>query len=62
MVITYSKVCKPGYVANSAHGQLNMEKLKIDMSLSLYAPENLVSRDGFGRPVPCQPAHFPHSS
>ena len=25
------------------------------------APENLVSRDGFDRPVPRQPAHSPHS-
>ena len=24
-------------------------------------PENLVSRDGFGSPVPCQPAHSPYS-
>ena len=24
-------------------------------------PEVLVSRDGFGRPVPLQPAHSPHS-
>ena len=30
------------------------------MSISLYAfaPENLVSRDGFGSPVPRQPAHL----
>ena len=25
---------------------------------SPFAPENLVSRDGFGRPVPRQPAHL----
>ena len=31
---------------------------KIDISLSPFAPENLVSRDGFGSPVPRQPAHF----
>ena len=29
---------------------------KINISLSPFAPENLVSRDGFGSPVPCQPA------
>ena len=29
-------------------------------SLSPFAPENLVSRDGFGSPVPHQPAH-PHT-
>ena len=27
-------------------------------SLSTFAPENLVSRDGFGSPVPHQPAHL----
>ena len=30
----------------------------MNISLSRFAPENLVSRDGFGRPVPLQPAHF----
>ena len=30
-------------------------------SLSPSAPENLVPRDRFGRSVPRQPAHFPHS-
>ena len=33
----------------------------MDFSLSPFAPKNLVSRDGFGRPVPRQPAHSPHS-
>ena len=28
------------------------------ISLSPFAPENLVSRDGFGSPVPRQPAHL----
>ena len=28
------------------------------MNISLCAPENLVSRDGFGSPVPRQPAHL----
>ena len=31
---------------------------KIYISLSAFAPENLVSRDGFGSPVPRQPAHL----
>ena len=31
---------------------------KINISLSAFAPENLVSRDGFGSPVPPQPAHL----
>ena len=31
---------------------------KINISLSAFAPEKLVSRDGFGSPVPRQPAHL----
>ena len=31
---------------------------KINSSLSPFAPENLVSRHGFGSPVPRQPAHL----
>ena len=31
---------------------------KMNISLSAFAPENLVSRDGFGSPVPRQPAHL----
>ena len=30
----------------------------MNISLSPFAPENLVSRDGFGSPVPRQPAHL----
>ena len=33
---------------------------KMNISLSLFAPEILVSRDRFGRPVPRQPAHSLH--
>ena len=33
-------------------------KGKVNISLSLFAPENLGSRDVFGRPVPRQCAHF----
>ena len=55
---TYSKgKDQPGKVANPAHGQLNGENDFI-FSLSVFAPENLVSRDGFGSPVPRQPAHL----
>ena len=46
---------QPGKVANPARGELNKGKTK---SLSAFAPENLVSRDGFGSPVPRQPAHL----
>ena len=53
---TYSKsMDQPGKVANPARGELNRE---IDISLSAFAPENLVSRDGFGSPVPSQSAHL----
>ena len=31
---------------------------KLNISLSAFAPENLVPRDGFGSPVPRQPAHL----
>ena len=33
----------------------------MNFSLSPFAPENLISRDEFGRPVPPQSAHSPHS-
>ena len=56
MVITYNKVKdQPGKVANPARGQLNRGKKKY---LSLFAPEDLVSRDAFGSPLPRQPAHL----
>ena len=57
MVITYSKsIDQSGKVANPpARGQLNREN---DFSpvVSPFAPENMISRDGFGSPVPRQPA------
>ena len=48
---------QPCKVANPARGQLNREN---NIPLSPFAPENLVSRDGFSRPVPRrpQPAHL----
>ena len=46
---------QPGKVANPARGQLNR---KNNIPLSLCVPENLVSRNGFSRPVPRQPAHL----
>ena len=58
MVITYinsKSMDQPGKVANHARGQLNRE---MNISLSPFALENLVSRDGFGSPVPPQPAHL----
>ena len=39
----------------------SQQNKEIDFSLSPFAPENLISRDGFGHPVPRKPAHFPHS-
>ena len=46
---------QPVKVANPARGQLNREN---NIPLSPCVPENLVSRDGFSRPVPRQPAHL----
>ena len=46
---------QPGKVVNPARGQLNR---KNENSLSAFAPENLVSRDGFGSFVPRQSAHL----
>ena len=46
---------QPGKVANLARGQLNWENV---FSLSPFAPENLVSRDGFDSPVPRQFAYL----
>ena len=46
---------QPGTVVNPARGQLNREN---SIPLSPCVPENLVSRDGFSRPVPRQPAHL----
>ena len=50
---------QPGKVANPAHGQLKRENeySPVD-SARTYVPESLLSRDGFGRPIPCQPAHL----
>ena len=44
-----------GKIANLARGELNR---KMNISLPAFAPENLVSRDGFGSPVPRQLAHL----
>ena len=58
VVITYSKgKDQPGKVANPARGQL-AEQGKNHYSLSSFAPENLVLRDGFRCPVPRQSAHL----
>ena len=59
MVITYSRVWinrvrLPILLVFSWTG-------KINIYLSPFAPQNLVSRDGLGRPVPRQPAHSPYS-
>ena len=40
---------QPGKVVNPARGQLKRET---NISLSPFAPENLVMRDGFGHSVP----------
>ena len=53
---TYSKsMDQPG---NCQSCSWSAEQGKLIFSLSAFAPENLVSRDGFGSPVPRQPAHL----
>ena len=59
MIITYirvsiNRVRSPILLVVSWTGKHNI-------FLSPFAPEEWVSQDGFGRPVPCQFAHFPHS-
>ena len=56
--ILYMNVCimyQPGKVVNPARGH---QLKNANISLSPFAPENLVSRDGFGSPGPRQPAHL----
>ena len=56
---TFSKsMDQPGKVANPARGQLNR---KNEYFPAAFAPENLVSRDGFGSPIPRKPDHLPYS-
>ena len=47
---------QPVKVANPAGGHLTGKKM--NTSVSAFAPEKLISRDGFGSPVPRQPAHL----
>ena len=48
-VFTYSKsMDRSGKVANPTRGQLSR---KTNLSISLFAPENLVSRNGFNRTI-----------
>ena len=56
---TLQSIYKLGMVANAARGQLKTGKA-VCFSLSSFAPEKLVSRDKFGRPVLRQPAHSSH--
>ena len=57
----YSHTCsksmdQPGKTANPARGQLDKENEYLP--IRVRAPDNLVSRDGLGSPVPRQAAHF----
>ena len=57
MVITYSKTKdQADKVVNPGRGQLNSENEYFPVPVC--GPENLVSRDGFGSPVPRLPAHL----
>ena len=53
---TFSKTKdQPGKITPPTHGQLNKENV---FSPFPFAPDSLVLRDGFGSPVPRQPAHL----
>ena len=55
---TYKQsIDQPDKAVNPARGQLSNRESEHPLSL-LFAPENLVSRKGFGSPVPRQPAHL----
>ena len=56
MVITYSRV----WINRVRLPVLHVVSWtgKMNISLSSFAPDNLVSRDGLGNPVPRQPAHL----
>ena len=62
MAITYiaESIDQPCKITNSARGQLIRGKMNI-FPVLVRAPENMVSRDEFGSPVPRPPAHSPHS-
>ena len=47
-------------IANPARGQLNIDSFIYFSLLSTFAPQNLILRDKFGRPVPRQPANSLH--
>ena len=50
----WQSIDKQGKFANPTRGQLNME----NTFYSVPVPENLISRDWFGRPVLRQPGSF----
>ena len=53
---------QPCKVANPAISSGQLKRKSYIFPCPPFAPENyLVSRDRFGRPVPRQPAHSPHS-
>ena len=49
-----------GLVANPARGQLRRENVFL-AGLRSFALEDLIFRDGFGRPVPPQPVNSAHT-
>ena len=62
---THIYVCMVTYIARVWINRVRLPILlvvswtgKVNISLSPFAPENLVSRDGFGSPVPRQPTHL----
>ena len=50
-------MCMVKHIARVWINRVRLPVLHVNISLSAFAPENLVSRDGFGSPVPRQPGH-----
>ena len=61
MIITYSRIWINLLVRMPISILVSLTGKKIDTSLTLFAPDNLVPRDGISRLVPREPAHSPHS-
>ena len=50
------------HIARVRIKRVRLPILLMNISLSRLVPENLVSRDKFGGPVPRQPGYSPYSS
>ena len=63
MYVWSSHIAEYGSAGQSCQScSWSAEQGEMNIPLSPNALENLVSRDGFGRPVPRQPTHSPYTS